>query len=519
MMDGGLQGGKAAAGAEMFRAVDPSTGLNIAPDFAVSTDTDVAEACRLAEEAFDAFRELEPQKRAAFLLTIADNIEAIRDPLVARAHIETGLPEARLGGECSRTSGQLRLFARVLGEGRWAGVVMDSPLPERSPVPRPDLRQRRIPLGPVAVFGASNFPLAFSVAGGDTASALAAGCPVIVKAHPAHPGTSALAAESIRDAVRAHGLPQGVFSLLQGPSNELGAALVADPRIKAVGFTGSRKGGLALWRIANARDEPIPVYAEMSSVNPVILFPHALEARAEALGEAYTASLTLGSGQFCTNPGVVLAMAGPALDRFIASAAKALSTSGPQVMLTAAIHDAYQTGVDVRVGMAGVETVERGPALADGNRGRGAIFAVDGHTFLDNRQLAEELFGPASIIVRCADHQQIADIIRAMEGQLTVTLHLEEGDYPAASSLTPLLERKAGRLIVNGWPTGVDVSYAMVHGGPFPATSDSRSTSVGAAAIDRFLRPVCYQDIPEPLLPKALQSANPFSLPRWVNDR
>ena len=512
-----LIGAHAVTTNETFRATDPSTNLAVEPPFAVSAPEHVAAACRLAAEAFDAFRETDPETRAAFLEAIADRIDALGDALVERAMLESGLPRARLTGERGRTSGQLRLFARVLRDGRWADVVIDPALPDRQPLPRPDLRQRRIALGPVAVFGASNFPLAFSVAGGDTASALAAGCPVVVKGHPAHPGTSAMVAGAIRDAVAACGLPEGVFSLLQGPSNELGGALVADPRIKAVGFTGSRAGGLALVAIANRRHEPIPVYAEMSSVNPVILFPVALAARAEALGTAYIGSLTMGSGQFCTNPGIVVALAGDDLDRFTAVATAALGTAEPQVMLTGGIHAAFDTGVARAGNHAAVETLARGAEPAGCNRGRGALFATDAAAFIADPALAEEIFGAASLIVRCADFAEVARVLEAMEGQLTATLQIDPADHDLARPLLPILERKVGRILANGWPTGVEVAYAMVHGGPFPATSDARSTSVGAAAIERFLRPVCYQDLPDGLLPVMLRDDNALGLPRRID--
>lgn len=517
-MDGSFPiGAKAVTGTETFRGFDPSTGEEIDPPFYVSTADHVAEACLLAAEAFDTFRETSPEDRAHFLEAIADRIDALGDGLVDRAMLESGLPRPRLTGERGRTSGQLRLFAKVLREGSWAGVTVDTALPDRQPLPRPDLRQRRIAVGPVAVFGSSNFPLAFSVAGGDTASALAAGCPVVVKGHPAHPGTSAMVAGAIREAVAACGLPEGVFSLVQGPAHELGAALVADPRIKAVGFTGSRGGGLALVDIASRRAEPIPVYAEMSSVNPVILFPAALAARAEALGGAYVGSLTLGSGQFCTNPGIIVALAGPDLDRFVASAAAALSGAEPQVMLTGAIHKAYDAGVAGLANHRSVETVARGAEGTGCNRGRAAIFATNAAEFAANPDLAHEVFGAASLIVRCASFDEIARVLEAMEGQLTATLHLDVADHDLARPLLPILERKAGRILANGWPTGVEVSYAMVHGGPFPATSDPRSTSVGAAAIERFLRPVCYQDLPDDLLPLLLRDGNPLGLPRRID--
>lgn len=512
-MDGTfLVGASAIARDETFLAIDPALNQAIEPAFSVADPQDVAVACKLADAAFDVFRETSPEARASFLEEIATRIEALGDALVDRAMAESGLPRARLAGERGRTAGQLRLFAQVLREGYWAGAVIDRALPERAPLPRADLRQRRIAVGPVAVFGASNFPLAFSVAGGDTASALAAGCPVVVRAHPAHPGTSALVGQAIRDAVAASRLPEGVFSLLQGPGNDIGATLVADPRIKAVGFTGSRAGGLALLSIAQARAEPIPVYAEMSSVNPVLLLPAALAARAEALGVAYAGSLAMGAGQFCTNPGLVFALDGPDLDRFCAAASGALATQAAQTMLTPGIHAAYERGVETIA--ANAERLVAGSDSTGPNQAQAAIFVTSAEHFAQNPQLSHEVFGAVSIVVRCASLDEMHSALAAMEGQLTATLQMDEGDVVAARALLPLLERKAGRILANGWPTGVEVCRAMVHGGPFPATSDPRTTSVGTAAIERFLRPVCYQDLPDALLPEALRDGNPWGLPR-----
>ncbi|BCA61849.1 2,5-dioxovalerate dehydrogenase [Sphingomonas sp. HMP9] len=514
-MDGTFPIGARAVSSDVtFLAIDPSTDAKIEPAFAVSSEADVAEACTLAEAAFDIFRETDPETRATFLETIADEIEAIHEPLVARAIQESGLPRPRLEGERGRTTGQLRLFAKHLRAGTWASVIIDEAQPDRKPAPRADLRQRRIAVGPVAVFGASNFPLAFSVAGGDTASALAAGCPVVVKGHPAHPGTSVMVGKAIQAAVAKCSLPEGVFSLVQGPANELGAALVKDARIKAVGFTGSRGGGLALVALAAARPEPIPVYAEMSSVNPVILFPAALAARGDALGKAYVGSLTMGSGQFCTNPGIVVAVDGPDLDTFVEAAAAALAEAAPQVMLTPGIHASYDEGVAALAGNDAVETLARGTEAEGANRGRAALFSTTGKAFVADPALSHEVFGAASIIVRCADLAEVRQVLEQVEGQLTITLQIDEGDYAEAATFVPVLERKAGRILANGWPTGVEVAPAMVHGGPFPATSDPRTTSVGTAAIERFLRPVCYQDLPDALLPKAVKHDNPLGLPR-----
>ncbi|HMN45982.1 MAG TPA: aldehyde dehydrogenase (NADP(+)) [Povalibacter sp.] len=511
-----LIGGTRVRKTETFPAYNPATGEALAPGFSAAGPAEVDQACELAWSAFHTYRELDPELRAQFLETAADRIMALGDELLQRAHAESGLPLARLTGERARTCNQLRLFADELRKGGWMGLRIDPALPDRKPLPRPDLRMRRIPLGPVVVFGASNFPLAFSVAGGDTAAALAAGCPVIVKGHSAHPGTSELVASAITAAVKACNLPGGVFSLLNGNSRALGGGLVAHRHVKAVGFTGSRAGGLALMKIASERPEPIPVYAEMSSINPVVLLPDALATRAEALGKEFVGSLTLGAGQFCTNPGLVLALEGPALDRFVASASAALQGSAPQVMLTSGIHSAYVKGVDQLEQHASVATLARGEDKPGVNCGRGALFAISGDDALKYEDVMAEVFGASSLLVRCTDDAQLVRVLEHLEGQLTATLQLTDKDIAVVQRLLPTLERKAGRLIVNGWPTGVEVSHAMVHGGPYPSTSDGRSTSVGTLAIERFLRPVCYQDFPEALLPAPLKADAP-KRPRRVD--
>lgn len=518
MIDGSiLIGCHARSGGLGFTATNPATGERLEPRFSEASAADVAEACRLAEAAFDSYRETEPGRRASFLEAIAERILALGDALIDRAVAETGLPRARIEGERGRTVGQLRLFASVVRKGEWISAAIDPALPDRQPLPRPDIRLRHIPLGPVAVFGASNFPLAFSVAGGDTAAALAAGCPVLFKGHPAHPGTGEMVARAIRSAVDQSGLAEGVFSFLPGESHALGGALVADPRVKAVGFTGSRAGGLALMAIAAARPEPIPVFAEMSSINPVILFPGALAGRAEALGAGFVASLTMGAGQFCTNPGLVLAVAGPDLDRFVAAAAEALEASRPAPMLSPSIHAGFEKGVEALAAHGAVEMVTRG-CIGDGiNQGRGALFVTDAAAFLGDRALAGEVFGSSGIVVRCRAQEDILRVIEALEGQLTATLHLDDADMPLARAVMPLLEKRVGRILANGWPTGVEVTHAMVHGGPFPATSDARATSVGSLAIHRFLRPVSYQALPEALLPASLRDENPWRLDRRVD--
>ncbi len=489
-------------GAETFTAREAASGAELAPVFAEGSAADVADACAAAAAAQPVYAALPLATRAAFLRLMADKIDALSDTLTQRAMLESGLPQARLSGERGRTVGQLRLFAEEVENGGWQGLRIDHAQPERAPLPKPDLRMRNVPLGPVAVFGASNFPLAFSVAGGDTASALAAGCCVVVKGHPAHPGTSELVAGAILAAIREAGLPEGVFSLVGGTANALGEALVKDPRIAAVGFTGSRAGGLALMGHAAARPVPIPVYAEMSSVNPVVLMPARLEEAAEALGRAYVGSLSLGAGQFCTNPGILLTVESAATRRFIAAVGEALPAVPAQTMLTAGIQSAFTKGIEA-IAAHGATLVGAG---AEGSAacGRAQVFTVSGADFRANPALGHEVFGPSSIIVTCADMAEVAAILEGMEGQLTATLHMASADYEAARGLLPILEGLAGRIIANAWPTGVEVTHAMVHGGPFPATSDGRSTSVGTLAIARFLRPVSYQDLPAALLPKPL---------------
>jgi NADP-dependent aldehyde dehydrogenase len=498
------------------RAFDPSLKAQIEPEFGLATEADVQAACELAEQAFDRYRATSLEQRAKFLETIAENILALGSALTERASAESGLPLARLEGERGRTVNQLRLFAKVVRDGHFLGATLDSALPERTP-PRQDLRLSKVPLGPVVVFGASNFPLAFSVAGGDTASALAAGCPVVVKAHSAHLGTSELVGKAVQKAVIDCDLPEGVFSMLIGEGRLVGQKLVDHPAIKAVGFTGSRQGGLSLIRTASARKEPIPVYAEMSSINPVFMLPGALEAKGAALAQGFVDSLTLGVGQFCTNPGMVIGLAGAQLDAFRDAAAAALQAKGAGTMLTAGIHKAYLEGVERRSGVAGVELVAQGSDQGAGCAAQASLYQCDAATYLASPALEDEIFGPSSLLVACRDEAELLAVARHLEGQLTATVHAVASDRALAAALLPTLERKAGRILFNGFPTGVEVSHAMVHGGPFPATSDSRTTSVGATAIERFLRPVCYQDVPADLLPEALRDENPLHLARMVD--
>ena len=509
-----IGGTRVVTGSYLY-AENPASNEKLEPAFSCAGREEIERACALASHCFDRYRETGLEERADFLERIADEIEKVGEALTARAMLETGLPAARLEGERGRTVGQLRLFAQVVRKGDWLGVRVDSAAPERKPAPRPKLFQRKIPLGPVAVFGASNFPLAFSVAGGDTASALAAGCPVVVKGHPAHPGTGELVAGAVNRAVAACNMPPGVFSLLNG-GIETGAALVAHARIKAVAFTGSRGGGLALAGVAASRSEPIPVYAEMSSVNPVVLFEKALERRGEAMGTAFAASLTLGAGQFCTNPGLVLALDCPGLDQFIAAAAAAIRDSVGQTMLTSGIRQTYCEDVDRLSAHLKVNNIAKG-STGGVNQGAPVLFEVKAADFLSDSSLQDEVFGAAALVVRCEGETELAGLLEVLEGQLTATMQIEDEDEISAVGLFPILERKAGRVIVNGWPTGVEVCHAMVHGGPFPATSDSRTTSVGSSAIERFLRPICYQNIPDNLLPEALKENNPAGLRRLVD--
>lgn len=494
------------------------TGAALAYDYLASSEDQVEHALREAGAAFASYRTTNPEQRARFLEAIATNIEQLDDDFVARAVAETGLAEGRIRGERIRTTNQLRLFAGVLREGSWLGVRIDPAEPDRRPAPRADIRRQLVPLGPVVVFGASNFPLAFSTAGGDTASALAAGCPVIVKAHQAHPATAAAVGAAIGEAVRDCGLAGGVFSQVFGPGHEVGHRLVADPRIKAVGFTGSRRGGLALLATAQSRPEPIPVYAEMSSTNPVIILPGALAADPDGLAEGYVGSLTLGAGQFCTNPGVLAVPRGPDGDRFMAAVGAAIRRADGQTMLSPGILQSYREGVDVLRAIPGVELVAEGRADAGINAPAPVVFAADAVDY--GGQLAEEVFGAAGVVCRFDDAEgEVTALLRGLEGQLTGTVWASGSDRAPATSLISVLEEKVGRVIVNGWPTGVEVGHAMVHGGPFPATSDARSTSVGTGAIERFLRPVAYQDVPDALLPPALQTDNPWRVPRRVDGR
>jgi NADP-dependent aldehyde dehydrogenase len=495
-----------------MRAFNPTAGTELEPDFGAGGEAEVDRACLLAQEAFDSYRETPPATRARFLRLIGQGILDLGDALIDRACAETGLPKGRIEGERGRTVGQLELFASIVSEGRWIGATLDSALPDRKPQPRPDLRLRKIALGPVAVFGASNFPLAFSVAGGDTTSALAAGCPVVVKAHPSHLGTSELVGRVIQQAVADCGLEQGVFSLVVGSGNAIGQALVNHPAIRAVAFTGSRQGGLSLMRIAGERPEPIPVYAEMSSINPMFFFPSALDKGCESLAKGFVDSVTLGVGQFCTNPGIAIGLNSGGFQRFSRAAVEELSTRAPGTMLSPGIHSAYERGLQRLRAARGVTSLVEVDAAPGNCLGAPALFSLTAKQLLAEPELADEVFGPSSILVTCETAEEMRAIAEHLSGQLTASLFVEDQDLEMARTLVPILERKVGRIVFNGYPTGVEVAYAMVHGGPFPATSDSRTTSVGAGAIERFLRPVSYQNMPAALLPESLQDTNPMKI-------
>ena len=500
-----------------FFATNPKTGQALSQEFKESTVEEINSAIEQAEGAFAAYRAKTASERAAFLDKIGEEIMAIGDLLLKTCSEETGLPEARLQGERGRTVNQLKLFAELLREGSWVQAIIETAQPDRQPLPKPDTRSMQIPLGPVGIFGASNFPLAFSVAGGDTASALAAGCPVVAKAHPAHPATSQMVGDAIIRAATATGMPAGVFAMIYGPSVEVGMTLVQHPLIKAIGFTGSFRGGKAIFDAAVRRPEPIPVYAEMGSTNPVFILPQALQQKQEALAQGLVNSITLGVGQFCTNPGLVISLNSDQTNTFITKAGEILAAVQPGTMLTPGIKSAYDQGLQKLSSVNNVQVVAQGPASADTCAGSAHLLKTDAATFVANPELAEEVFGPSSVVITADSKAQLLEIARNLHGHLTATIHGTPEDLSEYTDLINILERKVGRLLLNGYPTGVEVGHAMVHGGPFPATTDVRTTSVGTNAIYRFVRPICYQDFPEIVLPEALQNSNPLNIWRKIN--
>ena len=512
-----LTGKNLIAGAPSDSAEGRFTAAGALAEFEEASGAHVDAALEAAEEASREYRQFPAEARAAFLERIAEELERV-DGLIEAAQRETALPPERLTGERVRTASQLRMFANLVREGSWVDARIDRALPDRKPLPKPDIRRMLIPIGPVAVFGASNFPLAFSVAGGDTASALAAGCPVVVKAHPAHPATSELAAGAIIAAVKASGMPAGVFSLLQSTRPDIAIALVRHPHTKAVGFTGSLRAGRALFDAAAARPDPIPVYAEMGSVNPVFVLPGALAERADALAEGLKNSVTLGVGQFCTNPGLTIGIDDERFDQFVRRMEVLIGEAQPGTMLYPAIGESYEAGVGRLSAIDGTRTIRSstGASASDG-QARPSLFATGAQSFMRHRELGEELFGPSTVIVRCGSRDEMETVARGLDGQLTATIHGTSADLAEYASLVSILEDKAGRLIVNGFPTGVEVCPSMQHGGPYPATTDSKTTSVGTAAIYRFARPVAYQNFPQSSLPVELRDANPRGIWRLVD--
>src|SRR5579859_35905 len=503
---------------ESFYAADPLTGETLQPQFISASAEEVDQAVRLAADAFATYGHTSGRERGRLLRRIAEKLEALAADVIERAQRETALPQARLQSEMARTCGQLRMFAEVAEEGSWVQARIDPAQPQRKPLPRPDLRSMLRPLGPIVVFGASNFPLAFSVAGGDTASALAAGNPVIVKAHPAHPGTSELVGRAIQESVRECGLPEGVFSLLFDAGTRVGTELLKHPLVKAGGFTGSRTAGRILMDLAAARPEPIPFFAEMSSTNPVFILLGALKERGENIATGLHTSFTMGAGQFCTKPGMVFLPQAEEAQAFSQKLQQLMKGTGSFHLLTKGICSSYGSAIEDRGTNQAVELLAEAPPGGQGGGfgAQAALFQTDAEAFL-NSDLADEIFGPTTLLVNHSSRDQVLDIAKSLEGHLTATIHGTEHDLRDFADLIAILENKVGRLIFNGFPTGVEVTHAMVHGGPYPATSDGRSTSVGSQAIFRFARPVCYQGFSDGILPDALKNANPLGIWRMVD--
>lgn len=507
-----------ATGTSTFQAANPATSSVLPEVFYNATNEEIDAAAKKAAAAFTAYNQKSPAAKAAFLDAIADEIMALGDDLINRASAESGLPAARLTGERARTTGQLKMFAQLLREGSWVSACIDTAIPDRQPLPKPDLRRMMEAVGPVVVFGASNFPFAYSAAGGDTASALAAGCPVIVKAHPAHPGTDELVSQAIISAAKKTNMPDGVYSMVHS-NNEGAINLVTNAAIKAVGFTGSRNGGMAIFNAAVNRPEPIPVYAEMSAVNPVIILPGAVAANGAAIANGLTASVTLGVGQFCTNPGLVFMVDDANTKLFLLALTQAVEKTTPATMLSKGISTNYENGVARLKTTASVSVLSKASvnAAAEKTEAAACVFTVKQKDFITDASLAAEVFGPATTIVLCNNVDEIKEALKIIEGQLTATLHATDADAAVVSDIVALMKEKAGRLVFGAFPTGVEVADAMVHGGPFPATTDGRTTSVGTAAIQRFVRPVSYQNFPQHLLPDALKDSNPLHILRQVN--
>lgn len=513
-----IGGQAAAASLSTFQAANPASGEKLLPNIHEATSTEIDQACKLAEKAFPEVRQKSPVQRAKLLRAIADELMNLGDELVLRSMAESGLPRGRIEGERGRTCYQLKLFADVVEEGSWIDARIDRAMPDRQPAPKPDCRMMLVPIGPVAVFGASNFPLAFSVGGGDSASALAAGCPVVCKGHPAHPGTSELVARAAQKAVESCGFPGGTFSLIQGAGIDVGVALVRHPSIKAVGFTGSLKGGRALFDEAARRPEPIPVYAEMGSTNPVFILPGALKERAEQIAEGLVASVTMGVGQFCTKPGLIFIPEGSRA--LVDKAVQLLEAAAPGVMLHEGIRTNFEQGATRLAAVKGVETrVKGGRPEGAGCGQRAKMFITSAENLANHPEIAEEVFGPSTVAVITQSREEVLASARALHGHLTATIHGTPADLAEWKELVDILQTKVGRIIFNAWPTGVEVTHAMVHGGPYPATTDSRVTSVGTAAITRWARPVCWQGFPAEALPEELRDGNPRGIWRRVEGK
>lgn len=509
-----IDGKRSGLGDRTLSSFDAQSGEALPYRFWQATEEEAEQACLAARRAFAEYRSTSAERRAGFLQTIADELDALDDAFIQLVMQETALPEARIRGERARTSGQMRLFAQVLQRGDFYAARIDCALPDRKPLARPDLRQARLAIGPVVVFGASNFPLAFSTAGGDTASALAAGCTVVMKAHGGHMATAERVAAAIVRAAEKCSMPCGVFNMLYG--RDIGAALVKHPAIQAVGFTGSLKGGRAICDMAAARPQPIPVFAEMSSINPVILLPGALEKRGEKIARELTDSVVAGCGQFCTNPGLIIGIRSDAFDRFLTDMKNHISASPRQTMLNRGVLHSYQQGLRALQNHEGI--VWLAGQEQSGQQASPQLFQAEARLMVQGDPLLQqEVFGPVTIVVQVSGEVELQQALSGLRGQLTATLFAEPQDVEAFPLLVPLLEQKAGRLLVNGYPTGVEVCDAMVHGGPYPATSDPRGTSVGTLAIERYLRPVCYQNYPQQWLPDALKDGNPLGLMRLVN--
>ena len=511
-----IGGQRLGAGSVYLQSFDATTGEALPGHFIQATQDEVDAAAKAASDACPIYRNLPASRRAEFLDAIADELDALGDDFVSTVCRETALPAGRIQGERGRTSGQMRLFAKVLRRGDFYGARIDRALPDRKPLPRPDLRQFRIAVGPVAVFGASNFPLAFSTAGGDTASALAAGCPVVFKAHSGHMATAEWVADAIMRAAKRTGMPSGVFNMIYGAG--VGEWLVKHPSIQAVGFTGSLKGGNALCKMAAQRPQPIPVFAEMSSINPVIILPQALKVRGETIAHELAGSVTLGCGQFCTNPGLIIGVQSADFTAFLQRFTAHMNDQPAQTMLNVAALASYSRGLQHLHGHPGVEHLAGSPQ--QGKQAQPQLFKADASLLLNGDELLqEEVFGPATIVIEVADQAQLVAALNGLRGQLTATVLGEADELLEYSGLTELLQEKVGRILLNGYPTGVEVTDTMVHGGPYPATSDARGTSVGTLAIDRFLRPVCFQNYPDALLPEALKDANPLGIQRLVDGK